>query len=76
MDRRNSHHSHGGTYEWRRIIVARSRDSFLHCFAPNIHKQQEMESQLNETIKLGDLLLSSGKLALWRFNDDHQSQDI
>jgi hypothetical protein len=34
-----------------------------------------MESKLNETRKLRDLSLSSGKFALWRFNDDHQSLD-
>jgi signal transduction histidine kinase/CheY-like chemotaxis protein len=65
----------GGTYEWHRIIVARSRDSLLHCLALNIHKQQEMEGRLNETRKLRDLLLSSGKLALWCFNDDRQILD-
>jgi hypothetical protein len=75
MDRRNSHHSHGGTYEWHRIVVGRSRDSVLHCFALNIHKQQEIKTKLNETRKLRDLSLSSGKLALWRFTDDHQSLD-
>jgi hypothetical protein len=65
----------GGTYECHRIIVARSRDSLLHCFPLNIHKQQEMESKLNETRRLRDLLLSFGKLALWRFDDGHQSLD-
>jgi hypothetical protein len=34
-----------------------------------------MESKLNETRKLRDLSLSSGKLALWRFTDVHQSLD-
>jgi hypothetical protein len=63
------------TYEWHGIIVGHSRNSVLHCFALNIHKQQEMESKLNETRKLPDLSLPSGKLALWRFTDDHQYLD-
>jgi hypothetical protein len=65
----------GGHYEWHRIVIAKSRSGMFHCVALNIHKQREMENKLNETRKLRDLLLSSGKLAIWRFNDDHKQAE-
>jgi signal transduction histidine kinase/CheY-like chemotaxis protein len=43
--------------------------------ALNIHKQQELENKLNETRKLRDLLLSSGKIALWQFNDNYNKPE-
>ena len=43
------------------------------CLCLNIHQQKKMENENREKQKLRDLLLSSGKLALWRFNDDDNS---
>lgn len=60
----------GGSYEWHKINFAISGDG-MHCLALNIHGQKMMENELCETQKIRDLLLSSGKLALWQFKDDH-----
>ena len=62
----------GGVYEWHRVVIVRSRNQSLHCIALNVNKQRDMERKLRETQKLRDLLLSSGKLALWKFIDDDQ----
>jgi signal transduction histidine kinase/CheY-like chemotaxis protein len=62
----------GGQYEWHRAVMAVSHTKILHCLLLNVHKQREMEAKLAETRKLRDLLMSSGKLALWRFTDDHE----
>ncbi|OHT01407.1 ATPase [Tritrichomonas foetus] len=62
-----------GIYEWHRIVLDMTNNKrIMHCLALNVHKQKEMESKLVETQKLRDLLLSTGKLAIWRFSDDNE----
>ncbi|OHT12388.1 ATPase [Tritrichomonas foetus] len=61
-----------GTYEWHRLVFTSSRTNTLHCLALNVNTQKENELKLRETHRLRDLLLSSGKLTLWKFNDDHE----
>lgn len=62
-----------GNYEWYRFffILTQKRNT-LHCLAFNVQKQKEIESKLESTQRLRDLLMSSGKFALWQFNDDYQ----
>lgn len=61
-----------GLYEWHRIVIAYSANGTLHCLAMITQKQKEMEIKLNETRQLRDLLLSCGKLSLWRFIDERK----
>lgn len=62
----------GETYEWYHLVFYRSKtEDTIHCFSLNINSQKEAETQLQDTQKLRDLLLSSGKLTLWQFNDNH-----
>ena len=63
----------GGVYEWHRVVIVRSCNQSLNFIVLNINKQRELERKLRETQKLRDLLLSSGKLALWKFVDDNES---
>lgn len=63
----------GGVYEWHRVVIVRSGNQSLNFIVLNINKQRELERKLRETQKLRDLLLSSGKLALWKFVDDNES---
>ncbi|OHS99320.1 ATPase [Tritrichomonas foetus] len=62
----------GGSYEWHRVAISKKEDGYLQCFALNINKQKETENKHKETQKLRDLLLSSGKLSIWKFTDDFQ----
>ena len=60
-----------GTYEWHLVVFTLSKTQTLHCLALNVNSQKENEIKLRESQKLRDLLLSSGKLTLWKFNDNH-----
>ena len=60
-----------GQHEWYHLVIAKSKNKVLQCLALNVNKQKENEMKLRETQNLRDLLLTSGKLILWKFNDDH-----
>ncbi|OHT15856.1 ATPase [Tritrichomonas foetus] len=60
-----------GSYEWHRFLFSVTSSRFIHCLACNIQKQKEMEAKLEDTHRLRDLLMSSGKLSLWQFDDDN-----
>lgn len=61
-----------GTFEWYQIVMARSHDTCLHCLLLNIHKQKEIEVKLMQTQKMRDILLSSAKLCLWKFDNKYE----
>ena len=60
----------GETYQWYKLSFAMSKSGIIHFLAMNVNKQKEVETKLKETNQLRDLLLSSGKIALWNFTDD------
>ena len=63
-------------YEWYKFVFVLTQSRFLNCLTYNIQKEKEMVSKLEDTQRLRDLLMSSGKLALWQFVDDHEPIEI
>lgn len=56
---------------WYRAVVTSSSKTHSNCFMMDINEQKEMEAQLLRSQQLRDLILTSAKLALWTFDDNH-----
>lgn len=59
----------GEDYEWYQLIAA-AKDDGIYCTLSPMQRLRELNTALNETQKLHDILLLGGKVALWRFSDD------
>ncbi|EAY07775.1 ATPase, putative [Trichomonas vaginalis G3] len=56
-------------YEWYQL-TASCRDDGIYCTLSPMQRLRELNTALNETQKLHDILLLGGKVVLWRFSDD------
>jgi len=61
---------YGNQYDWCKLVFSRSQKGIYNCYGFGIDHHKELETALRDTKSLRDLLMLSGKLLLWKFDEN------